>query len=125
MVRFACLATYALVVWSVWADFMASVTLTPLSWTETEFEVAVLFELAVNFRAPAPIEKVPPRWAAVEPPAVTSGWSTLTSIPLTPMSRGSTVALLVELALPVTEPDPTEILPDAPWVGAEPAGGPM
>ena len=99
--------------------------MTPESSTEIDLDVAVLVELAVKFTVPAVIENVPPRWLEVDPPAVTSGWSTLTSIPLTLTSTGSTVALLVEVAVPVTAPAPTEILPEDPDVGAFVPCGPM
>ena len=45
----------------VWADLMASVTVTPETSTETELDVAVLVEFALKFTVPAVIENVPPR----------------------------------------------------------------
>ena len=66
----------------------------------------MLVELAVKFTWLAVIVNVPPKWLLVDPPAVTSGWSTFTPTKLAPMSTESTLALLVEVAVPVTGPGP-------------------
>jgi hypothetical protein len=103
---------------------LASPTLTtPMSSENTSVLARLLGALAEKSTAPALMAKVPPRWASVAPPVVTSGRTVAMSIRPIVTESWSTRALLSELASNETAPLPTLIEPLS-AAGPTPARGP-